>query len=163
MHVSQPTPLISGQSSKDPQTVDPADSNAKKEPVKEKTSAYETRKQDKLKADITKIESKISSLTSLKEFGFATVENVSHLKEAARSVEKESAKTEDIDSRCSKTTETTCREKKIISELSNQSTSSASKLAKFTHPTRGRPPLEDSYPQLHRAIVDLATAGVQHF
>ena len=92
MHVSQPTPLISGQSSKDPQTVDPADSNAKKEPVKEKTSAYETRKQDKLKADITKIESKISSLTSLKEFGFATVENVSHLKEARDQLKKNQLK-----------------------------------------------------------------------
>ena len=36
LHVSQPTPLISGQSSKDPQTVDSADSNAENEPVKEK-------------------------------------------------------------------------------------------------------------------------------
>ena len=82
LHVSQPTPLISSQSSKDSQTVDPVDSNAKNEPVKEKISAYETPKQDKLKVDITKTESKISLLTSLKESGFATVENVSHLKEA---------------------------------------------------------------------------------
>lgn len=41
----------------------------------------------------------------------------------------------------------------------NQSTSNASKLAKFTLPTRGQLPLEDSYPHLHRAIVDLATAN----
>ena len=50
-------------------------------------------------------------------------------------------------------------QKKIISELSNQSTSNASKLKKFTHISSGRPPLEDTYPDLHQAIVALATAG----
>ena len=92
LHVSQPTPLISSQSSKDSQTVDPVDSNAKNEPVKEKISAYETPKQDKLKADITKTESKISLLTSLKESGFATVENVSHLQEARDQLKKNQLK-----------------------------------------------------------------------
>lgn len=32
-------------------------------------------------------------------------------------------------------------------------------LAKLTHPTHSRPPLEDSYPQLYGAIVDKAAAG----
>lgn len=59
--------------SKDPHTVDPADSNAENEPVKEKKSAYGTQKQEKMKADIAKIESKISLLTSLKKSGFARV------------------------------------------------------------------------------------------
>ena len=48
--------------------------------------------------------------------------------------------------------------KKVISEMSNQSTSNASKLRKFTHASSGRPPLKDAYPQLHPAIVELATA-----
>ena len=42
--------------------------------------------------------------------------------------------------------------------MSNQSTSNASKLRKFTHASSGRPPLKDAYPQLHPAIVELATA-----
>ena len=43
--------------------------------------------------------------------------------------------------------------------MSNQSTSKASKLRKFTHVSSGGPPLKDAYPQLHPAIVELATAG----
>ena len=49
--------------------------------------------------------------------------------------------------------------KKIIAELPNQSTSNASKLKKFTHTSSGRPPLEDTYPDLHQAIVALSTTG----
>ena len=49
--------------------------------------------------------------------------------------------------------------KKVTSEMSNQSTSNASKLRKFTHASSGRPPLEDAYPQLQQPIVELATVG----
>ena len=49
--------------------------------------------------------------------------------------------------------------KKVIPEMSSQSTSNASKLKKFTHASSGRPSLEDAYPQLHQLIVELATAG----
>ena len=49
--------------------------------------------------------------------------------------------------------------KKVISEVSNQSTSNASKLRKFTYASSGHHPSEDAYPQLHHVIVELATAG----
>ena len=58
LQVSQPTPLISGKFSEYPKAVDPADSNAKNEPVKEKTCVYETLNQDKLKTDILKLNRK---------------------------------------------------------------------------------------------------------
>ena len=49
---------------------------------KDQTLARETPKQEELQAEIVKIESKITTLTSLKESGLVTTENVKHLKEA---------------------------------------------------------------------------------
>lgn len=83
LHVSQQTTLISGQSLKDPQAFDPADWNAENESVKEKASAYETSKQDK--ANIAKIESKISPLASLKESGLCDGWKYKSFKEILRS------------------------------------------------------------------------------
>ena len=83
LHVSQQTTLISGQSLKDPQAFDPADWNAENESVKEKASAYETSKQDK--ANIAKIESKISPLASLKESGLCDSWKYKSFKEILRS------------------------------------------------------------------------------
>lgn len=83
LHVSQQTTLISGQSLKDPQAFDPADWNAENESVKEKASAYETSKQDK--ANIAKIESKISPLAFLKESGLCDSWKYKSFKEILRS------------------------------------------------------------------------------
>ena len=49
---------------------------------KDQTLARETPKQEELQAEIVEIESKITALTSLKESGLVTTENVKHLKEA---------------------------------------------------------------------------------
>ena len=49
---------------------------------KDQTLARETPKQEELQAEIVEIESKITTLTSLKESGLVTTENVKHLKEA---------------------------------------------------------------------------------
>ena len=126
---------------------------------KKKTSAYETPEQDKLKADIARIESKISSLTSLKESGFVIAENISHLKETRDQSKQNQLKLKTLIADVQGQQKQRVEKKKITSELYNQSTFNVSKLAKFTHPTRDRSPLEDSYLQLHGVIVDLATAG----
>ena len=49
---------------------------------KDQTLARETPKQEELQAEIVEIESKITTLTSLKESGLVTTENVKQLKEA---------------------------------------------------------------------------------
>ena len=49
---------------------------------KDQTLARETPKQEELQAEIVEIDSKITTLTSLKESGLVTTENVKHLKEA---------------------------------------------------------------------------------
>ena len=58
------------------------DSQVKSQQPIDQTLAPETPKQDELQAEIVKIESKMSTLTSLKESGLATTENVKHVKEA---------------------------------------------------------------------------------
>ena len=142
-------------SSNAPQT----DSQSEIQQVNNQTLNRETPKQTELKAEIAKIESKITSLTALKEYGFATTENVNHLKEARNQLKEKNQKLKTLISDAQRQRKRRAEKKKIISELSNQSTSNASKLKKFTHTSPGRPPLEDTYPDLHQAIVALVTAG----
>lgn len=95
----------------------------------------------------------------IKESCLATVENVSYLKEARDQLKKGKLKLKILIADAQRKRKWLVKKKKIISESSNQGTSNASKLAKLTHPTHIRPPLEDSYPQLYGAIVDKAAAG----
>ena len=142
-------------SSNAPQT----DSQSEIQQVNNQTLNRETPKQTELKAEIAKIESNITSLTALKESGFATTENVNHLKEARNQLKEKNQKLKTLISDAQRQRKWRAEKKKITSELSNQSTSNASKLKNFTHTSSGRPPLEDTYPDLHQAIVALATAG----
>ena len=125
----------------------------------DQTLAHETPKQDEVKAEIVKIESKTTTLTSLKESGLATTENVKHFKEARDQLKEKKQKLKALISDTQRQRKRRAEKKKVISEMSNQSNSNASKLRKFTHALSGRLPLEDAYPQLHQAIVELATAG----
>ena len=62
---------------------------------KDQTLARETPKQDELQAEIVKIESKSTNLTtSLKESGLAITENVTHLKEAQDQLKEKKQKLE---------------------------------------------------------------------
>ena len=98
-------------------------------------------------------------MTSLKESGLAATESVKHLKEARDQLIEKKQKLKALISDAQRQRKRRAEKKKVISEVSNQSTSNASKLRKFTHASSGRPLLEDAYPQLHQAIVELATVG----
>ena len=98
-------------------------------------------------------------MTSLKKSGFTTVENVSQLKKAREQLKKNQLKLKTLIADPQRQQKQRVEKKKNISEFSSQSTSNVSKLSKFTRVTSGRPPSEDSLPQVHRAIVDLANAG----
>ena len=158
--LTQPNSANSSESpsSNDYQTAG-VDSQIKGQHAKDQTLARETPKQDELKAEIVKIESKNTSLTSLKESGLATTENVKHLTEALDQLKEKKQKLKALISDAQRQRKRRAEGKKIISEISNQSTSNASKLRESTHASSGRPPLEDAYTQLHQAIVELATAG----
>ena len=95
----------------------------------------------------------------MKESGLAATESVKHLKEARDQLIEKKQKLKALISDAQRQRKRRAEKKKVISEVSNQSTSNASKLRKFTHASSGRPLLEDAYPQLHQAIVELATVG----
>ena len=76
-----------------------------------------------------------------------------------RSGEKESAKTEDIDSRCIKTTETVWREKETHLGIVQSEFIQSFKTCKFHLSNKWSTSFRNSYPQLHWAIADLETAG----
>ena len=86
------------------------DSQIESQQPKDQTLARETPKQDELQPEIVKIESKITTLTSLKESGLATTDNVKHLKEARDQLEGKK-KAEGFDFIYPKATKTACREK----------------------------------------------------
>ena len=111
--LTQPNSANSSESpsSNDYQTAG-VDSQIKGQHAKDQTLARETPKQDELKAEIVKIESKNTSLTSLKESGLATTENVKHFNGSPGSAEREKTKAEGTDFRCPKATKTACRGKK---------------------------------------------------
>ena len=142
---------IESPSSNDHQTAC-TDSQIESQQPKDQTLTRETPKQDELQSEIVKIKSKITTLTSLKESGLATTENVKHLKEAWDQLKEKKQKLKALISDAQRQRKWRAEKKKVISEVSNQSTSNALKLRKFTHASSGHPPLEDAYPQLHQAI-----------
>ena len=84
-------------SSNVPQT----DSHSEIQQVNNQTLNRETPKQTELKAEIAKIESKITSLIALKE----------SFKKSPKSIEREKSKAANINIRCSKAAKTACGEK----------------------------------------------------
>ena len=135
------------------------DSQIESQQPKDQILTCKTPKQDELGAEIAKIESKITTLTSLKESGLATTEDVKHLKKARDQLKDKKQKLKALISDAQRQQKRHVEKKKVISEVSTQSTSNASKLRKFMHASSGHPPSEDAYPQLHQAIDELATAG----
>ena len=95
----------------------------------------------------------------MKESGLAATESVKYLKEARDQLIEKKQKLKALISDAQRQRKRRAEKKKVISEVSNQSTSNASKLRKFTYASSGHHPLEDAYPQLHHVIVELATAG----
>ena len=136
-------------SQQQPQAINLVDLSAVTEPL-----THETPAQNQVKGDITTLESKIASLNALKESGFATAENTKHLKDSQvhlkQAKQQLKALMSDANKQCKQ-----CVVKKVVTELASLSTANASKLTKFTHSTTGRPPLQDTYPDFHKTIVDL--------
>ena len=105
----------------------------------------ETPAQDLVKGNITTLESKLASLSALKESRFATAENTKPLKD---SQDQAKQRLRALISNAEKQHKRRVLQKKLVSELASLSTPNASKLRKFIHSTSGRRPLEDT--SLHK-------------
>ena len=111
--LTQPNSANSSESpsSNDHQTGAGVDSQIESQQPKDQTLARETPKQDELQPEIVKIESKITTLTSLKGSGLETTENVKHLKEARDQLKEKKPKLEALISDAQRRQKRTCREK----------------------------------------------------
>ena len=115
----------------------------------------QTPAQDLVKSNITTLESKVASLSALKESGFATAENTNHLK---YSQDQAKQRLRALISNVEKQHIRRVLQKKLVSELASLSTPNASKLRKFLHSTSGRRPLEDT--SLHKNNIFVNTLNV---
>ena len=108
---------------------------------------------------ISEVNSKIVSLSHLKPSGFATAENIKQLNMVRLELKQSEAKLPYLISDAEKQKKRCTEKKTLLMQFAGQNESNATKVCKLTHSCPGRPPLEDMYPDLNQAIVELATAG----
>ena len=109
--------------------------------------------------EISELSSKVVSLSHLKSSGFATAQNIKQLNMARLELKQSEAKLRYLISDAEKQKKRHAEKKALLMEFAGQNKSNAGKVCEFTHSSPGRPSLEDMYPHLHQAIVELATAG----
>ena len=123
------------------------------------TTTRETPAQINTRAKISMLESKIVSLGQLKDSGFATDENLKDLNKARVDLKQAKKKLQHLLKDAEGQKKRRAEKKKLILQLASESEVNSKKLRKFNHENTGRPPLEHEYHDLHKAIIDLATAG----
>ena len=94
---------------------------------------------------------------SLKESGFATDQNLKELNSTRKSLKLARTMLIHLVKEAESQKERRCEKRKAMLEVTSVSKEATSKLRKFTHGKAGRPPLEEKYPSIHQAIVDLVT------
>ena len=112
-----------------------------------------------LRNEISELNSKIVLLSHLKSSGFATAENIKQLNMARLELKQSEAKLRYLISDAEKQKKRSAEKKALVMQFAGQNESNAAEVRKFTHSSPGHPPLKDMYPDLHQAIVELATAG----
>ena len=94
---------------------------------------------------------------SLKESGLATDLNLEELNSARKSLNLARKKLIHLMKDTESQKKRRCEKRKAMLELTSVSKEATAKLLKFTREKVGRPPLEERYPGIHQAIVDLVT------
>ena len=113
-----------------------------------------------MEKEITALHEKIYALEKIRDSGFATEENLKQLKTSR--LELTNAK-----STLKKKIDNARRQKKfrqkkadLLKTVASESEAAAEKLKSVTRHGPGRPPIEDSFPQLHETIVKIASSLV---
>ena len=127
-------------------------------PSTEVVRTYNTPAQDKLEKEIKDLHEKIDNLEKFKDSGFATEENIKQLKTSRQQLEdkRKFLKTKVSDAKRQRAQRK--RKSELMISLAAENEANAAKLMPFMRDRPGRPPLEDSYPELHRAIIAIAAA-----
>ena len=98
-------------------------------------------------------------LTEMKNAGLANDEIRKQLEEATKNLTSNKQKLNRLINDAARQRKRRKEMKDLISDLSKESHENNQRLKQFTHNRLGSPALEDSYPNLHKAIVAIATAG----
>ena len=121
-------------------------------------TSYNRPAQEKMEKEITVLHEKIYALEKIRDSGFATEENLKQLKTSR--LELTNAK-----STLKKKIDNARRQKKfrqkkadLLKTMASESEAAAEKLKSVTRDGPGRPPIEDSFPQLHETIVKIASS-----
>ena len=98
-------------------------------------------------------------LTEMKNAGLTNDEVQKQLEETAKKSKSKKQKSERLKNDAARQRKQIKEMKDLVADLSKESHENTKRLRKFRHDKPGRPALEDSYPDLHKAIVAIATAG----
>ena len=146
-----------------PITDDPISGSTQKEPsipkhlVSEKV-VINTSAQDKLENEIKALHYQIDELVKFKDSGFATDINLKQLKDCRTSVFEKKKQLNIVIGNARRQREQRKRRSEVLRNIAAESEENAAKLKSFTREKPGRPPVEDTYPDLHNVIVQIATA-----
>ena len=113
-----------------------------------------------LQSKLRRSQSLIIKLTDVKDSGLATKEVLAELTAAKKELKSCKQKQQYLINDTVRQHKQRMEEKEVRMKLAAESEKNAKKLKKFIHDQRGRPPVEDTYPDLHEAMVALASAGV---
>ena len=101
----------------------------------------------------------IIKLIDMKDSGLATKEILAELTAAKKELKSCKQKQQYLINDAVRQREQRMEEKEVRMKLAAESEENAKRLKKFTRDQPGRPPVEDTYPDLHEVLVALASAG----
>lgn len=122
-------------------------------------SARETPKQDEIKKEIGNLKTVIVKLGELNDLGLSTAENKKQLKESRSQLKEKERKLKLLINDSIRQRKRRAEKSTLLKEMVPQNEEAKRKLKKFTHDSPGRPSLEEAFPNLREAIIELATAG----
>ena len=119
---------------------------------------YETPAQQRVKSIIENCREQIIKLGELKNLGISTAENNRQLIESKQMLKINEQKIKNLIADSVRQRKRRAEKSAALKDLASQSKDASKKLKKFTHHSVGRPPAEDTFPELRNAIIQLATA-----
>ena len=119
---------------------------------------YRTPAQDDTVKQIEEKSALIIILTDVKDSGLATKEIIAELTAAKKEFKSCKQNQKYLINDAVRQRKRRMEEKVVRMKLAAESEKNAKKLKKFIHDQPGQPPVEDTYPDLHEAIVALAYA-----
>ena len=100
----------------------------------------------------------VRRLEKLRDSGLATQENLQVLKSTREGLKQDKATLNKKINDAKRSREFRKRKSELVRSLASESEANTEKLRSLTRERPGRPPLEDSYPQLHDTIVKIASS-----